>query len=251
MEEIWKLLIIDDNRIEVSNLGNVKKNGRHLELSLKNKKHYKQFAINNVKYSVHRIVAQAFPEICGEWFEGCVVDHINTIRHDNRAVNLRVCTVRENLDNPLTKRHMSEKQRGENHPNYGKSLPKEVCEKIRCANMGHIESEETKQKISQARMGQKLSQETKDKISKIKKGHFVSEETKQKQSERSPHKKAIVQLSYPDKNFIAEYESAAAAIKALNLPKRASSNISNCVTHAKWKKSAYDFCWEYKSNYKF
>lgn len=52
--------------------------------------------------NVGRLVAQAFPEICGEWFDGCTVDHINTIKTDNRAINLRVVTIAENISNPLT-----------------------------------------------------------------------------------------------------------------------------------------------------
>lgn len=50
----------------------------------------------NKKYSVHRIVAFAFPEICGEWFEGCQVNHKNEVKTDNRASNLEVCTSLEN-----------------------------------------------------------------------------------------------------------------------------------------------------------
>ncbi len=57
---------------------------------------------------IHRIVARAFPEICGEWFEGCEIDHINGITTDNRAVNLRVCTKRQNMQNPLTVKRISE-----------------------------------------------------------------------------------------------------------------------------------------------
>ena len=46
---------------------------------------------------IHRLVAFAFPEICGKWFEGCQVNHKNMRRDDNRAVNLEVCTAIENL----------------------------------------------------------------------------------------------------------------------------------------------------------
>lgn len=55
---------------------------------------------NGVDFSerVHRLVAKAFPEICGEWFEGCEVDHRNGIKWDNRAENLRVCTHQQNVD---------------------------------------------------------------------------------------------------------------------------------------------------------
>lgn len=52
--------------------------------------------------TIHRLVAEAFidnplslPEI----------DHINTDRADNRVENLRWCTTKENMNNPLTKEH--------------------------------------------------------------------------------------------------------------------------------------------------
>lgn len=46
---------------------------------------------------IQRLVARAFPEICGEWFEGCQISHENDIKTDNRAVNLRVCTASYNM----------------------------------------------------------------------------------------------------------------------------------------------------------
>lgn len=44
-----------------------------------------------VRSRIHRLVARAFPEICGEWFDGCDVHHLNENTFDNRAVNLKVC----------------------------------------------------------------------------------------------------------------------------------------------------------------
>jgi len=59
---------------------------------------------------VHRIVAAAF---CGPMV-GDQVNHINSIRHDNRAENLEWCTGKENVAHAM-----------ENHPNkWGK---KAVC----------------------------------------------------------------------------------------------------------------------------
>ena len=71
-------------------------------------------------FLVHRLVAMAFPEICGEYKKGLVVDHINTVRTDNRAINLKWCTPKENNNNPLTLQRYSNANKGENHPMYGK-----------------------------------------------------------------------------------------------------------------------------------
>ena len=78
-------------------------------------------------YLVHRLVAKAFPEICGEWFDGCVIDHADTIRDNNDAKNLRVCTHHENNMNPITRQKYHDMQIGKtkSYPvwNKGKKLP--------------------------------------------------------------------------------------------------------------------------------
>ena len=48
---------------------------------------------------VHRLVAEAFiPMVEGKQ----EIDHINSVRHDNRVENLRWCTPEENANNPIT-----------------------------------------------------------------------------------------------------------------------------------------------------
>ena len=81
-----------------------------------------------------RLIAKAFPEICGEWFEGCVIDHINGVKDDNRACNLKVCTVAENNRNPIT--HEKWRKANEN-TNFGKGWS------------GHKHTEESKRKMSE------------------------------------------------------------------------------------------------------
>lgn len=76
--------------------------------------------------NIHNLVAEVFidnPE------NKPFIDHINTIRTDNRVCNLRWVTHKENCNNPLTRKHISEVQIGKHY------------------------TEETKRKMSEAKKG--------------------------------------------------------------------------------------------------
>ena len=95
--EIWKEW---KPGIMVSNMGNIK--GRKL---LNDNRGYKTISYKNKKYRFHRIIAELFipnPENKPQ------IDHINTIRDDNRVDNLRWCTPKENSNNELTIQHLKE-----------------------------------------------------------------------------------------------------------------------------------------------
>lgn len=79
---------------------------------------------------VHEIVARAFPEICGEWFEGCEVDHIDADKTNNKATNLRVVTHTMNMRNPNT----IWKKQGKNHPMYGRTHDQTAKDKMSKSN---------------------------------------------------------------------------------------------------------------------
>ena len=79
---------------------------------------------------VHEIVARAFPEICGEWFEGCEVDHIDADKTNNKATNLRVVTHTMNMRNPNT----IWKKQGKNQPMYGRTHDQTTKDKMSKAN---------------------------------------------------------------------------------------------------------------------
>lgn len=66
-EEIWKSII---GNYKVSNLGNFKnaKTGRYLK-PYKDKHSYLRIRFKGTTQILSRVVAYAFPEICGKWFE--------------------------------------------------------------------------------------------------------------------------------------------------------------------------------------
>lgn len=107
MNEIWVDIKDFDGKYQVSNLGNVRfSTGKVLNQYITKKGYCRvSLCIPNNKsksYLVHRLVAQAFvpnPDNKPE------VDHINTIKNDNRAENLRWATSHENSQNPLTVEH--------------------------------------------------------------------------------------------------------------------------------------------------
>ena len=125
MEEIWRKIEFL-NGYEASNYGNIRsidrvyvdKNGKSyrrkgklLKLHLTNGG-YLRLQLTDKSYSVSRLIALVFPEICGEWFEGAEIDHINTIRTDNKPENLSWVDRSGNLANPITKQHMADSHTG-------------------------------------------------------------------------------------------------------------------------------------------
>lgn len=132
MEEVWKPIKDYVGQYEVSNLGRIKslprtstyKDGRCKNIKEKILKPYKNkqghLYVNLCKngiakrYFVHRLVGFAFVD---GWFEGAFIDHIDTNPLNNCAWNLRWVTHTENMNNPLTKKHLSECKIGEKNHN--------------------------------------------------------------------------------------------------------------------------------------
>ena len=130
MEEIWKDIKGCEGIYQISSFGRVrsldrvvtysdgrtqKHPGTILKLAINNKNYASAHLYHNSKVTqvlVSRLVAEAFPEICGEWFDGCVVDHIDTNTLNNAASNLKVTTYSGNNLNPITRKRNSEAKKG-------------------------------------------------------------------------------------------------------------------------------------------
>lgn len=136
-EESWKPIKGFEGIVEVSNLGRIKYLERDIHTEKDSKvviSHRKERIVEGypnrdgyltVKLCkdgkalarvVHRLVAEAFIPNPNNLSE---VDHINTIRTDNRAENLRWCSRYENTHNPLTLQHYKQRDiTGEKNPNW-------------------------------------------------------------------------------------------------------------------------------------
>ena len=127
MEEIWLNIKGYEGFYQVSNQGRVKSLDREVVYPDGHKQQYKgkilktyigttgylfvTLTVNSKakRVRVHRLVAEAFipnPENKPD------IDHINTIRTDNRVENLRWATRSENMKNTLTRQKCSESRKG-------------------------------------------------------------------------------------------------------------------------------------------
>ena len=113
-KEIWKDIEGYEGLYKVSNMGNVKSLKYGKERILKARDNgYGYLIVTLCKegkmkhHRVHRLVAQAFIQFVPQ--EGVMynVDHRNTDRTDNRAINLCWVSRSQNMNNPITNSKLS------------------------------------------------------------------------------------------------------------------------------------------------
>lgn len=125
--ELWKDIPGYEDQYQISNMGRVKSLARSyvtgggrlvvLPESMRkqtlNRDGYPTVGLSQngieIKWKVHRLVAITF--IANPHQKECI-DHINAVRSDNRASNLRWCSRQENMNNHLTLANLSCSHKG-------------------------------------------------------------------------------------------------------------------------------------------
>lgn len=140
MKEVWKFYKETNSRpwghriYEVSNFGRVKLNGELYTCPVTRGYYY---LLHN---PLHRIVAQLF---LPDWDPNKEVDHINGNKLNNIATgektNLRMCSHKENMNNPLWLERNGETHKGLTPWNKGIPHTEETRQKLKLARQKYLE----------------------------------------------------------------------------------------------------------------
>jgi len=174
-----------------------------------------------------------------------------------------------------TKKKLSENNKGENNPFYGRHHSEETKEFLKMINVGKKWTEEQKKKMSETRKGRKMpprseewkmkqresqkgkkrSEELKKKMSETRKrenngmyGKHHTEETRKKMSEkrinRKDQSKPVLQINKYTDEIITEFCSVAEAQRQLGI---LNINIIQCCNKCPGHKTAGGYKWKYKN----
>lgn len=244
--EVWKPVVGYEGIYEVSNIGNVRSldridcAGRHLQGCNKSTRvnpstgypvvHLCKDGGHKLR-EVHRLVAEAFipnPENKRE------VDHINTVRNDNRVENLKWVTSSENKYNPITNQRMSDWQSDGKSPACGRKIDEKQKRALQEGYAKYVKEH------GPPFTNRKHSEETKAKMSIQSSKQWSREEYRDKFAGRSKAGKTPVSQYTLDGEYITTYESAnQAAIKTSGY----ATNIINCCKGK--RKNACGYIWKY------
>ena len=241
MEEIWKDVIDYEGKYQVSNLLNVRSLDRYDSrgcfrkgniLKRQTDKHGYFFVYlykNGTPYynEVHRLVSLAFGVEIPEEFknipiEKLEIDHIDGNPHNNVLGNFRWTDHKGNMNNPNTRKKISETLKG-------RKLSEETKRKMSEAQKSKKHSEEAKEKTIQAHLGMKHTEEAKRKISESQINGKCS--------------KPVLQIDPNTNEIIKEWPSIAELKRQLGYN---AANICNCCKEKPQHKTAYGFIWKYK-----
>ena len=143
--ELWKVLDID-NRYSVSSYGNIiSRIGKkeHFIHPVIDSRGYFYVRIKGKAYSMHRLVALMFIPTDNTSLH---IDHIDGNKLNNKVENLKWCTQKENNNNPITKRRISQALLGSKRTEAQKYKMKIAMQKAK-PMLGKHHSKETLEKF--------------------------------------------------------------------------------------------------------
>lgn len=198
--------------------------------------------IRGEKFYAYRLVARAFPEICGEWFDGCEVHHLDENSSNDRADNLRVVSIEEhhNLHYDEIVSHLPEYYGYNDKPVYQYSLSGEFIKKWSSAvSASEILGLSYRGIGKAARGGSDTS------------GDYIwrYEYTPSVEPIMSGKDRTILGNYHPVSQYtksgewVRDYDSLKEAAETIGVGH--SGNIASCCIGQ--RKSAYGYVWKYKS----
>lgn len=231
-QEIWKDIKGWEGLYQVSNLARVRSTFRYKKIIKPYIDKWGYLEVNLYRNNktthkkIHRLVAEAF--IHNPDNKPCV-DHIDTNKLNNLPENLRWCTYRENCNNPLSLKHLSESLSGEKNYWFGKKQPESMRKK---------RSESTRGEKAYW-YGKKRDAETIEKMRRasISRGWI---------GEKHPNAKPVLQIYEVDGSLIKRWSCAAEAERELGV-----SRQKICVCCRGARKSAGGYVWKYASGTEF